>query len=447
MQNLFGTDGIRGVANSFPITAEVALALGKAVAVLFREKQSKKIVIGKDTRKSNYMIENAIAAGICSMGVQAIYLGPIPTPGIAFITQSMRADAGIVISASHNPYFDNGIKIFDHDGYKLPDELEEKISNMILKQSFPPGPTKEHIGTAFRVDDAGGRYITYLKSTFPKDVTLEGIKVVIDCAHGAAYKISPTLFEELGATVIAMGVKPNGLNINERCGALHPEHLAKKVLEEKAQLGIALDGDGDRVILIDEKGNIVDGDFILGICGENLKEKGLLHHNTLVGTVMTNMGLESWLKTKKIQLLRTQVGDRYVVEAMRHNGYCLGGEQSGHIIFSEYSTTGDGTLTALRILEILKLTGKSLSELAANIPRFPQLLIKIKVKEKKEWEQIPACNHLIREIQKQLGGEGRLLLRYSGTEPVFRIMIEGRDETKIKNYLVKIEEEFTKQLT
>ncbi len=295
-KKIFGTDGIRGIANEYPITVEVALNLGKAIALLFREKKSKKIVIGKDTRKSNYMLENAIAAGICSMGVNTIFLGPIPTPGLAFITQSMRADAGVMISASHNPFYDNGIKLFDASGYKLPDEVEHKISSMIEAQNFGTGPTREHIGTAFRIEEAGGRYITYLKSTLANLIKLDGLKVAVDCGHGAAYKIAPVIFEELGAAVHAIGIKPNGTNINDGCGALYPELLSQVVLSENAHIGIALDGDADRVVLIDETGKIVDGDAILGLCAVHLKSKGQLRGNAVVATVMSNMGLELFLK-------------------------------------------------------------------------------------------------------------------------------------------------------
>lgn len=443
---LFGTDGIRGLANQYPITADLALQLGKAIALLFRDKGLGKIVIGKDTRRSNYMIENALSAGICSMGVNSIFLGPIPTPGIAYLTQSMRADAGVVISASHNPYYDNGIKLFNHDGFKLADSLEDKIALMIEKQNFPDGPLHEKIGKAKRVDDAKGRYITFLKNTFPKELDLEGFKIVVDCANGAAYEIAPVIFEELGAEVIALGIDPNGTNINEQCGALYPEKLAKKVLKENAHLGIALDGDADRVIMIDEKGRIVDGDHILAFCAQYLKKKKKLKKNTVVATIMSNMGFELWLKSQDIHLLRAQVGDRYVMETMLKNKLNFGGEQSGHIIFLDHNTTGDGLLSALKVLEVMKEEGKTLSELAHLFETFPQATVKVKVRERKAWENIPSCKSLVRKIEKELSGKGRLVLRYSGTEPVFRIMIEGENDKKIQTYLKDLEDQFTLEL-
>jgi len=429
-RRLFGTDGVRGVANTDPMTVETAMALGQAIAYNFRGNSGRhKIVIGKDTRLSGYMFETALSAGICSMGGDVLLVGPLPTPGIAFLTHSMRADAGVVISASHNPYQDNGIKFFGRDGFKLPDRVEERIEMLMwgeqLKEARPPSP---QIGRAFRIDDATGRYIVYLKNTFPAHLSLEGLKIVIDCAHGAAYKIAPQVFQELGAEVIALGVQPNGLNINDRCGSLFPELVSAKVKETGADIGISLDGDADRVIVVDRNGDVVDGDRIMAICATEMARKKTLKKNTVVATVMSNIGLELYLKSKKIRLLRAPVGDRYVVEAMRAGGYSFGGEQSGHLIFLDHATTGDGVLGALQLLAVMVESGKGIPELAKKMVAFPQLLMNLRLKRRVPLESLPGFRKAVSEFEKKLGKRGRIVVRYSGTEPLLRIMVEGEDQ-------------------
>jgi len=431
---LFGTDGIRGVANRYPMTAEIALKVGRATAWLFqRERGRCKVVVGKDTRLSGYMFENALVAGICSMGGEALLVGPLPTPGIAFITADMRADAGMVISASHNPFYDNGIKIFASDGFKLPDELEGEIEELVLSDRLHnSGPTGYDIGKAFRIEDAVGRYLVFLKKTLPADLTLDGLKVVVDCANGAAYRVAPTVLEELGAEVIPLGVEPDGTNINEGCGSLHPETMARVVLERGADVGFALNGDGDRAIFADEKGRIVDGDGIMALCALEMAKEGKLAKETVVATVMSNMGLEVALKRAGLRLVRTKVGDRYVVEEMRSGGYNLGGEQSGHIVFLDHNTTGDGILTALQVLAIMKKKGASLGELAQVMEPFPQVRRNVRVRERRALEEIGGLGEAMREAEERLKGRGRLLVRYSGTEPVLRIMVEGEDQREIE---------------
>lgn len=433
-RKLFGTDGVRGVANVYPMTAEVALQLGRALAYVIKFGSGRhRIVVGKDTRVSGYLLEYATVAGICSMGVDAVLLGPFPTPGIAFITSSMRADAGVVISASHNPYQDNGIKFFSGNGFKLPDELEARIEVLMTQPEVEGAcPTATEVGQAFRLDDARGRYISFLKSTFPKEMELDGLKIVVDCAHGATYRIAPEIFTELGAEVIPMGVRPNGRNINHKCGATFPETMATLVKRHGADLGIAFDGDGDRVIMVDHRGEIVDGDHIMGICAQDMLERGSLRRKTVVGTVMTNLGLELALKDWGIRLLRTPVGDRYVVEAMLKGGYNLGGEQSGHMVFLNYTTTGDGILTALRLLSVMLRKDQPLADLASFLVRCPQILINVEVKEKKDLKTLPQARQAIQEAEKRLGPQARLLVRFSGTEPKLRVMTEGEDESLIR---------------
>ena len=433
-RKLFGTDGVRGVANVYPMTAEVALQLGRALAYVIKYGPGRhRIVVGKDTRISGYLLEYATVAGICSMGVDVLLLGPFPTPGIAYITSSMRADAGVVISASHNPYQDNGIKFFSGNGFKLPDELEARIEVLMTRPEVEGAcPTATEVGQAFRIDDARGRYISFLKSTFPKELQLDGLKIVVDCAHGATYRIAPETLTELGAEVIPMGVRPNGRNINRKCGATSPEGMAVLVKRQGADLGLAFDGDGDRVIMVDHRGEIVDGDHILGICALDMLERERLRRKTVVGTVMSNLGLELALKAKGIRLLRTDVGDRYVVEAMLKGGYVLGGEQSGHVIFLNHTTTGDGILTALRLLAVMLRQDKPLAELASCVQKCPQTLINVMVKEKKDLKTLPQARHAIQEAEKRLGTTGRLLVRYSGTEPKLRIMTEGENEPLIQ---------------
>ncbi|MDR3568618.1 MAG: phosphoglucosamine mutase [Syntrophobacteraceae bacterium] len=435
MGKLFGTDGIRGVANLYPMTNELAMKVGASSAYIFKNKHRRaKIIIGKDTRLSGYMIENAITSGICSMGVDVLVVGPLPTPGIAYITSSMRADAGIVISASHNPYEYNGIKIFGNDGFKLPDETENYIEELVLSGEIDnlPKPPASGIGRARRIDDAQGRYIVYLKNTFPRDLTLEGLKIVIDCANGAGYRVAPTVFEELGAEVVLTGDRPNGKNINRDCGALFPANMAAAVRESGANAGFALDGDADRVILADEKGEILDGDQILAICAKHFIERGSLKDNTVVATIMSNLGFEVALRALGANLVRTPVGDRYVVEQMRKNNYNLGGEQSGHMIFLDHGTTGDGILSALQVFAVMLREGRPLSELKKVMEHYPQKLVNVSVGAGKHMDQIPEIAKLQRAMEERLGTEGRIVIRPSGTEPVIRVMVEGADDNVIE---------------
>jgi phosphoglucosamine mutase len=435
MRKLFGTDGVRGVANTYPMTTEIAMQIGRAIAYLVKDmKHDHRIVIGKDTRLSGYMIENALASGICSMGVNVLLVGPLPTPGIAFITTGMRADAGVVISASHNPFQDNGIKIFSREGFKLPDEEEARIEDLIFSTKMDAlRPVADEVGKAFRLDDAKGRYIVFLKNTYPKRFTLDGIHIVLDCAHGATYAVAPHVFEELGAKVTTFGVSPDGKNINHECGALYPQIMADMVKKSGADLGIALDGDGDRVIIADEHGEIVDGDKIMAICAAEMLERGKLSQNTLVATVMSNMGLEVAMQRMGGRLVRTQVGDRYVVEEMRRNDYNFGGEQSGHLIFLKHNTTGDGILAALQLLVAMKQTEKPISELSKIMERFPQVLKNVTTRKKVGLDQISGFAAKVAALEKELGNKGRILVRPSGTEPVIRVMVEGENEGKIEN--------------
>ena len=433
MKQLFGTDGVRGVANVYPMTTEIAMQLGRAIAFIVKNRvRGNTIVIGKDTRLSGYMLENALAAGICSMGVNVQLVGPLPTPGIAFITTSMRADAGVVISASHNPFQDNGIKIFSADGFKLPDEVEADIEDLIFSQKMAAlRPVAEEVGRASRIDDAAGRYIVALKNTFPKDYVLDDFHIVLDCAHGATYKVAPHVFSELGARVTCIGCEPDGTNINAGCGALHPEVMAARVQQLGADIGLALDGDGDRLIVCDEHGRIVDGDHIMAICASELMHRRKLKKKTLVATVMSNMGLEQAMTALGGQMVRTQVGDRYVVETMRARGYNFGGEQSGHLVFLDYNTTGDGTLAALQLLAIMIRKRKPLSELAAIMTTYPQILENVRMAVRIAPEQIPGFPEALRACEQRLGSRGRILVRPSGTEPVIRVMTEGEDEAEI----------------
>ena len=439
-RKLFGTDGIRGVANIHPMTTEIAMQIGRAIAFLVKDQvKGHHIIIGKDTRLSGYMIENALAAGICSMGVNVLLVGPLPTPGIAFITTSMRADAGVVISASHNPFQDNGIKIFSNNGFKLPDELEAEIEDLIFSQKMAAlRPVAEEVGKASRIDDSKGRYIVFLKNTFPKKYTLDDFHIVLDCAHGATYKVAPYVFTELGARVTTIGVNPDGKNINRDCGALHPEIMAEKVRELGADIGLALDGDGDRLIVCDEHGNIVDGDHIMAICAKDLIKSRKLRKKTLVTTVMSNMGLEEAMKKMGGQIIRTQVGDRYVVEAMRSKGYNFGGEQSGHLVFLDHNTTGDGILAALQLLTVMIKKKKPLSELAQIMSTYPQVLENVRMSSKIAPEQIYGFPEALTEAENQLGERGRILVRLSGTEPVIRIMVEGEDEKEIATLALEL---------
>ena len=442
-RRLFGTDGVRGVANVHPMTAEIALQLGRALAYVVRNGPHRhRIVIGKDTRLSGYMLEQAIASGISSMGVDVMLVGPLPTPGIAFITQSTRADAGVVISASHNPYQDNGIKFFSREGFKLPDEVELEIERLVLGGAgADPGnaafqalrPTATRIGKARRIDDAKGRYAQFLKSLFPKDLTLDGLTVVVDCANGAAYNVAPDVFEELGAKVIPLAVSPDGTNINEDCGAVHPENMARAVRRHGAQLGLALDGDADRVILADETGRMVDGDAIMAIVGRDLLRQRTLAKKTVVATVMSSLGLERALADEGGKVVRTAVGDRYVVEEMRRHGYNFGGEQSGHLIFLDHVTTGDGVAASLNLLAVMRREGRSLSSLASCFEPVPQVLVNVAVREKRPLPELPAVGRAIATVEKALGEEGRVLVRFSGTENKARVLVEGPDAKRIRS--------------
>ncbi|MBC7742106.1 MAG: phosphoglucosamine mutase [Bdellovibrionaceae bacterium] len=435
---LFGTDGIRGTSNQYPMTPEVVVKIGQAIGYLIRKKvisspsQANKVVIGKDTRLSGYMIEQALSSGLNSMGIYVQLVGPLPTPGIGYLTRTMRAAAGIVISASHNAYQDNGIKIFGPDGFKLDDKLEKEIETLVadgnLSKFLPPS---KEVGRTKRIEDAQGRYIVYAKSAFPLEYTLDGLRIVLDTAHGAAYKVAPAIFEELGAEVIHVGNQPNGTNINDKVGALHPSLISQAVVQYRADVGIGLDGDADRVVMIDEKGKLVNGDHILAICALHMKKKKQLNHNTLVVTEMSNFGLGKKMSEHGITVIKTSVGDKHVVEEMRRGGFNLGGEQSGHIIFLDHSTTGDGTVAALNVLSVIKETGQPMSELSNVFEDVPQVLINCRVRSRVELDQIKGYADILKSKEKELAGEGRIFIRYSGTEPLIRILVEGPDKKKI----------------
>jgi len=445
MKKLFGTDGVRGKANIYPMNAETALKLGKAAATVFMNgKKRHKIVIGKDTRISCYMIENALTSGILSMGVDVLLVGPMPTPAISHLTKSFGADAGIVISASHNPAEDNGIKFFDKDGFKLSDETEKKIEKLTFSEIKVEHITGGLLGRAKRIDDAQGRYIEFAKNSI-NNLSLKGLKIVLDCANGAAYKVSPLIFEELGANVIIINNHPNGLNINDECGALHPEEMKKFVIQYDADIGIALDGDADRVIMVDENANNVDGDEIMAMCGIYMQKKDILNKNTIAATIMSNIGLEIAMKEKGITIIRTAVGDRHVIEEMRKNNYNLGGEQSGHIIFLDHTKTGDGTISALQVLRIMKETGEKLSKLARCMKKFPQIMINVDVKKRIDFEVMPNVVEKIDKVRKKLKNNGRVIVRYSGTQNVARIMVEGDNEKEINKYAKEIADEIRKE--
>ncbi|MGO9200493.1 MAG: phosphoglucosamine mutase [Limisphaerales bacterium] len=454
-KRIFGTDGVRGTANIEPVTAETALRLGRAAGYVFktlevqaRDRIRHRIVLGKDTRLSGYMLENALSSGILSMGVDVLFIGPLPTPGVAYVTRSLRADAGIVITASHNPYDDNGIKFFHADGYKLDDKIESQIEDMVSSGDIENiRPTADQIGKAVRIDDALGRYIEHAKASFPRGLILEGLRIVVDCAHGAAYKSTPCVLRELGADVIVYGDRPDGKNINQDCGSMHPALLCKKVWEHRADVGLAHDGDADRVLLCDETGKLVDGDDIMAIAGLDLLAQGALHEKTLVATVMSNAGLDAAIQAAGGRLVRTPVGDKSVIDEMLRSGCNLGGEQSGHIIFRDHSTTGDGLVAALQVLRIMKTKGAPLSRMAQCWTRFPQLLTNILVREKRPFQELNSVSELLAGAEAELKTQGgRILLRYSGTEPKARLLLEGRDPAALARWSKQIAEAIKKQV-
>lgn len=448
-KRIFGTDGVRGTANIEPVTAETALKLGRAAGHVFKELQTQsrgrgrhKIVLGKDTRLSGYMLENAISSGILSMGVDVLFIGPLPTPGVAYVTRSLRADAGIVITASHNPYADNGIKFFRADGYKLDDQIEHQIEGLVFSGDIESiRPTADEVGKAVRIDDALGRYIEQAKSSFPRGMTLEGMRIVVDCAHGAAYKSTPCVLRELGADVIVYGNQPDGKNINKECGSMHPGLLSTKMYEHRADVGLAHDGDADRLLLCDENGTLIDGDDIMAIAALDMLAQGTLAEKTLVSTVMSNAGLDAAIQAAGGRVLRTPVGDKHVIDEMLRCGSNLGGEQSGHLIFRDFSTTGDGLVAALQVLRIMRAKGARLSQLAQCWTRFPQLVTNIKVREKRPFELLENVCDLVAEADSELKQQGgRILLRYSGTEPKARLLLEGRDQATLARWSQKIGE-------
>jgi len=448
-RKIFGTDGVRGTANIEPVTAETALKLGRAAGHVFKKLQAQprghgrhKIVLGKDTRLSGYMLENALSSGILSMGVDVLFIGPLPTPGVAYVTRSLRADAGIVITASHNRYDDNGIKFFRADGYKLDDQIEQEIEGLVFGGEIENiRPTADDIGKAVRIDDALGRYIEYAKASFPRGMTLEGLRIVVDCAHGAAYKSTPCVLRELGAEVIVYGNQPDGQNINRDCGSMHPGLLCQKIWDHRADLGIAHDGDGDRVLLCDEKGTLVDGDDLLAITGLDMLAQGTLAKKTVVSTVMSNSGLDAALAAAGGTMVRTAVGDKHVIDEMLRQGYNLGGEQSGHLIFRDFSSTGDGLVAALQVLRIMRAKDKPLSKLARSWTRFPQVVTNILVREKRPFEQMDQVGGLLAQAETELKAQGgRVFLRYSGTESKARLLIEGQDPASLDKWSRKIAE-------
>lgn len=430
---VFGTDGVRGRANKLPMVPEIAMALGRAAGKLLAKRTDKaRVVIGKDTRLSCYMFENALIAGLCSMGVDTLMVGPLPTPGVAFITRAYRANAGIIISASHNPYYDNGIKFFDSEGFKLPDAWEAEMEEMITKNEFDDAlPADDQIGKNARVSDADGRYIEFVKATFPRGLTLKNLKIVLDCANGGGYKVAPLVFRELDATVFTYGVQPNGLNINLNCGSMHPETVQKAVIEHRADVGIALDGDADRVVMVDENAQIVDGDTMLAICARDMQKRGLLKNNRVVGTVMSNFGFIKAMEELGIEVIMSQVGDRYVIQDMLKHEAILGGEQSGHVIFLDHNTTGDGLVCALQVLRIMIESDSKLSDLASFVKRYPQTLVNVKVHSKPPLKNLKDTQTAIDEVEKILGNTGRVLVRYSGTENICRVMVEGSKQKQV----------------
>lgn len=437
-RKLFGTDGVRGRANTYPMTAEMALKLGQAAGRFFRRDGSNahRVVIGKDTRLSGYMLENALTAGLTSTGMNVLLLGPVPTPAVGFLTKSMRADLGVMISASHNPHHDNGIKFFGPDGFKLSDEAEIEIEAMVAGDIAPAQP--QNIGRAKRIDDALGRYVEYAKTTFPAGLRLDGLKVVIDCANGAAYKAAPLVLWELGAEVIPVGVAPNGTNINDKCGSTHTQTAAEAVVAHGAHVGISLDGDADRVMILDEHGRVADGDQIMALFAARWADDGRLKGGTLVATVMSNLGLEKFLTGRGLRLERTNVGDRYVVEAMRRGGWNLGGEQSGHIVMTDYATTGDGLLAGLQFLAEMARTGQAASTLIQQFDTVPQMLKNVRFEAGKAPLEVETVQAVIRANEARIAGKGRILIRKSGTEPLIRVMAECEDEAMLSDVVAEI---------
>ncbi len=438
-RNLFGTDGVRGRANSEPVTAEMALSLAMATGARFRRERHALAVIGKDTRLSGYMLEPALTAGFISVGMDVVLLGPVPTPAVGMLTRTLRADLGVVISASHNPFADNGIKFFGPDGFKLSDAEESAIENRIEQGTAGLRVPAEDLGRARRLDDARGRYIEFVKQSFPRQMTLQGLKVVVDCAHGAAYAVAPRVFYELGAEVVAIGVTPDGININAGCGATAPQALAERVVAEKADLGIALDGDADRVILVDERGQVIDGDQVMGLIASLWQRQQRLRGSAVVATVMSNLGLERFLATEGVALERTPVGDRYVVERMRGGGFNLGGEQSGHIVMTDYTTTGDGLIAALQVLAALVERQRPASEVVHVFEPLPQLLRSVRVADRSVLNA-QSVKAAIAEAEASLGKTGRLVIRPSGTEPVIRVMAEGDDMVSVEKVVIGLSE-------
>ncbi len=448
-RKFFGTDGIRGKANIYPMTGEVAFVLGRAVTSYFQKNFSKKplIIIGKDTRLSCYMLEQAFSAGVCSQGGRAILTGPLPTPGVAFVTQSMRADAGVMISASHNSFEDNGIKIFDRTGHKLPDDIELELEKMLTDSSLIPQKIGDELGNAKRLDEVIGRYIVHTKAALSPQYSLEGLRIVVDGANGAGYKLAPIVFEELGAEVISIGNSPNGTNINKSCGALHQQICAENVKKYRADLGVCLDGDGDRLTIVDSSGEVIHGDKLIGLCGKFLKDNQEIGPtNEVVGTVMSNFGLEYYLKENGLKFIRTQVGDRYIVEHMRQSGALFGGEPSGHLVFKKYSTTGDGILAALKVIESIKFYDRDLSELSKDIELFPQEMKNVPVLKRVPFEEVTEIKKAMSHAEAKLGKEGRILLRYSGTEPLARVMVEGRDSKLVSALCLELTDVVKKSL-
>ena len=434
----FGTDGIRGLANTHPMTSEVALKVGMAAGTVFRSGSHRhRVVIGKDTRLSGYMLEAALMSGFTSVGMDVFLLGPMPTPAVAMLTRSLRADLGVMLSASHNPAHDNGIKLFDPDGYKLSDDVERQIEALIDGDTSAPLADAEKIGRATRVESAQERYIEFAKRTLPKHLRLNGLRIVIDCANGASYKVAPEALWELGAEVIKIGVEPNGRNINLQCGSTHPEALIDKVREVRADIGIALDGDADRVVIVDEKGKIVDGDQLMAVIADSWHQAGKLTAGGIVATVMSNLALERYLETIGLTLARTPVGDRYVTEHMRKHGFNVGGEQSGHIVLSDFTTTGDGLVSALQILACVVQTGKPVSEVCARFSPLPQILQNVRYASGKPLEDTRVVE-AIEGAKARLGDRGRLVIRPSGTEPLIRVMAEGDDETMVSSVVGEI---------